>query len=99
MKDTKKLVFKILECLLLAVLFVCFIFPFYWMIITSFKGAREAIQQPPTWWPKVWVWTNYRDVFIEIDMAKYFFNSVVLSIANTIGLLLAKAGNYKTAFL
>lgn len=28
------------------------LFPFYFMIITSFKEAREVFATPPTWWPQ-----------------------------------------------
>jgi ABC-type glycerol-3-phosphate transport system permease component len=29
-------------------------FPFFWMILTSFKTYGEAIAVPPTWFPKAW---------------------------------------------
>lgn len=28
------------------------LFPFYFMLITSFKSGQEVLQYPPTWWPQ-----------------------------------------------
>ncbi|MGW0228852.1 carbohydrate ABC transporter permease [Actinopolymorpha singaporensis] len=40
----------------LVVAFLCLgitlhLFPFYFMLITSFKSGQEVLQFPPTWWP------------------------------------------------
>lgn len=84
----KKTIFRVLECLLLAALFVCFVFPFYWILLTSFKDAAEAILRPPTWWPQNWVWTNYRDAWESANMGRYYLNSIILSIACTASTML-----------
>ena len=39
----KKRISRILECILLIILFVMFVFPFYWTLITSVKGLYEAV--------------------------------------------------------
>ena len=35
------------------------IFPFIWMVFTSFKSAGESVQIPPTILPKQWMKENY----------------------------------------
>ena len=42
----------LLGCLLM-------VFPFYWMVITSFKTNTEALASPPTLWPQEWHPENY----------------------------------------
>lgn len=84
----KKTIVRILECLLLAALFICFVFPFYWMLLTSFKGTLEAMLRPPTWWPVEWVWTNYREAWDDAGLGRYYLNSVILSVGCTASTML-----------
>jgi sn-glycerol 3-phosphate transport system permease protein len=62
--------------LLLAVLFV---FPFYWMITTSFKTTLEAMQFPPLWLPKEWQWENYAQAWRQAGFARFLLNSVIVT--------------------
>ena len=41
---------------------VVMIFPFLWMIVTSFKSIGESLLIPPTLLPKVWLTENYTEV-------------------------------------
>jgi multiple sugar transport system permease protein len=70
----------------LAVLAVVFIFPFYWVVIASFKTAAELRQIPPTWWPEVFTVANYGEVW-RAAFARYFVNSFVYSGATTLVVL------------
>ena len=79
----KTIVSRVIECLLLVLLFVVFAFPFYWIIITSFKTAAEAILRPPTLWPAEWVWTNYGAAWDKVGLGRYYLNSIFLSLACT----------------
>lgn len=60
-----------------------FLFPFYWMFITSFKTYNEAIKFPPTLWPANFTMDNYRNVFfgMDINLKQYATNSVVVTAA------------------
>lgn len=63
---------------------MAFVFPFYWMIITSFKTFSETIVFPPTLWPKEFIWSNYRRVWESAPFWLYAKNSVVV----TLGIIL-----------
>lgn len=54
------------------------IFPFYWMIITSFKSFGESIVVPPTLWPQTWDFSNYPEVLRTLPMFKLYFNTLLL---------------------
>lgn len=56
---------------------VVMLFPFLWMILSSFKPAIEQAIFPPTILPKVWTWENYQSVSQYIDFARVFFNTGV----------------------
>lgn len=72
------------ECILLAALFIIFVFPFYWTLITSVKSMWEAIQFPPTFWPEKFMWSNYAEVWRSSNFAHFGKNSVILSVGATI---------------
>ncbi|MGI6654471.1 MAG: carbohydrate ABC transporter permease [Christensenellales bacterium] len=66
-------VFKILVMLLFA-------FPFYWMIVSSFKTYGEAIQTPPTLWPQNFTLDNFvRIAESEVNIKQYAINSIVIT--------------------
>jgi ABC-type glycerol-3-phosphate transport system permease component len=66
-------------------------FPFYWMIITSFKPDAEALQVPPTLWPHAWTLDNYRKVFELVPMGRYLFNSAFIATVVTLGVIVSSA--------
>ena len=60
-------------------------FPFYWMISSSFKTAGEMSLFPPTFAPKNWLnFNNYRLAFQTAPFARYFLNSVMVTSGSVI---------------
>ena len=72
---------KILVC-------VIFGFPFLWMVATSFKTYVEAIQFPPTLWPKEFTLDAYITVFTKLNLGKYIGNSIIILVLVTVGQVL-----------
>jgi multiple sugar transport system permease protein len=66
-------------------------FPFYWMIVTSFKPLNEALAIPPTLWPHQWTLDNYRQVWRQIPMGRYLLNSAFIASAVTMGVMASSA--------
>ncbi len=70
-----------------------FIFPFYWMIITSFKSGDEikgllpGLEGQQTFWPLHFV-NNYADLNKRFNFGMYVSNTLVVSIFSTLGTLL-----------
>jgi multiple sugar transport system permease protein len=62
--------------------------PFLWMVLSSVKPEGEIRHVPPTWWPETFTLENYEQLFIRLDFPRFFFNSVVVAAAITIGNLL-----------
>jgi ABC-type sugar transport system, permease component len=52
--------------IILIVLFV--LFPFYWMVITSLKGQKEATQFPPTLFPKEITFEGYKLALSKLEL-------------------------------
>ena len=72
---------KIFECIILVALFILFILPFYYMIISSFKTTIEAASNPPVWWPSQFLWSNFADAWKQANFTKYGMNSLIISAA------------------
>ena len=70
-----------------------FIFPFYWMIITSFKSGDEikgfvsGHEGEQTFWPMTFV-NNYADLNKSFDFGTYVGNTLIVGIFSTIGTLI-----------
>lgn len=58
-----------------------FLFPFYWMFITSFKTYNESIQMPPTLWPQTFTLESYQSIFEKMNLLNYAKNSVVITLS------------------
>lgn len=58
---------------------VTFILPFYWMLITAVKGPQELFQTPPTWFPREFVWENFRTAWESVPFVRYFVNTIFVA--------------------
>ncbi|MEG0180069.1 MAG: carbohydrate ABC transporter permease, partial [Oscillospiraceae bacterium] len=71
-------VFDIISMIILALLTIVFVFPFYWVITGSFKSQQTTIQIPPEWWPMNPTMDNYTTLFKQ-PAWQWFFNSVFIA--------------------
>lgn len=54
------------------------IFPFIWMILTSFKTISESMQVPPTFLPESYRFDNYKDVLQLLPFKNLYINTGLL---------------------
>jgi multiple sugar transport system permease protein len=64
------------------------VFPFVWMLLTSFKERHQAVTLPIRWLPDPWTFQNYVDIWQGIDLARNFTNSVIVSVSVTLLMLI-----------
>ena len=57
---------------------ILMIFPFLWMLLTSFKSAGESVQIPPTILPKHWLADNYGRALEALPFVKLYLNTTLL---------------------
>lgn len=79
---------KWLTYLLLTLLSIVYIFPVFWVIVSSFKGKNELYQWPPSVFPSNFTFENYEIAFRAGKFGLYFMNSVFVTIVSTVLLLL-----------
>jgi putative chitobiose transport system permease protein len=81
--------------------FIAFItvFPFLWMVLTSFKGPNDAIQSiPPQFFPNDPTLANYQNVWNQLPIPRFFANSIFVSVAVTgLNVLIAALAAYPLA--
>src|SRR5215217_917151 len=56
-----------------------YLFPLYWMYVTSIKSASEIYFNPPTFWPVAPDASVYPQVWFGRGMPTYLWNSVVIA--------------------
>jgi multiple sugar transport system permease protein len=75
----KTLAYGVLVALAIAVLF-----PFYWMIITSFKGEDQMRSIVSMFWPKPFAVENYQQLLAKTEFAAWYGNSVFVAVSSTL---------------
>jgi len=83
-KQTRKVLGRIGFWILIIVIFVYLMFPFYWALISALKTQRELIQTPATFWPSEPTLQNFRAVLSSPTFLRALWNSTLVSISVTL---------------
>jgi multiple sugar transport system permease protein len=77
MSDTfrNRLMFFVALCLA-----VVYLFPLYWMYVSSLKTGSAMYATPPSFWPSEPQWSTYSDVWAGRNMARYLWNSLLIAV-------------------
>ncbi len=79
----------------LGVLLLFLLFPFYWVIVTSFKGTEQIRTMSSPFWPDPWTLENYRHMLFDTGFPTWFWNTVqVAVVATIISVTVAALGAY-----
>ena len=84
MKPTQKkpiTAFTVISTIILLLLTVLFIFPFYWILTGAFKSQPDTIMIPPQWWPKTPTMENFQQLMVQNPALQWLWNSVFISLA------------------
>ncbi len=58
----------------------CMLFPFAWMVLSSFKTPTEILRMPPTIFPEEPTFENYRVLWSKFNFARFFANSIFITV-------------------
>jgi multiple sugar transport system permease protein len=75
--------YYIVRATFLAIILVLIVFPFYWLLISSFKPSKEIFSMPITYWPTTFTIENYLEIFNLGNFTRYFLNSTFVSISGS----------------
>ena len=81
-KTAKIRMIKIALYITLIVIGLVFIFPFIWMVLSSFKLNKDVLSIPIKIFPPTWNFKSYHNAFhySDYDFPRYFLNSFVVAI-------------------
>ncbi|MGA2547463.1 MAG: carbohydrate ABC transporter permease [Rectinemataceae bacterium] len=63
------------------------IFPFFWMLRSSFMGNIEIYRYPPAFLPKTWRVDNYPSALSIFPFGRYLLNTLTITIPSVFGIL------------
>ena len=66
----------------LLVVLAATVFPFYWMVSSSFKGQSDLLASPPVWLFSPTL-SNYADVFADQKVVGAVVNSLIVALCST----------------
>jgi multiple sugar transport system permease protein len=75
----------LLAYLLLTAGAVLMVFPFVWMLLSSFKDARDVLS--PSFLPERFTLASYIEVLTRTAFPRWFFNSLLVAVLNTSSVL------------
>lgn len=84
---TKKINHLIVHLILLSGILIV-VFPFVWMLLTSFKTSGEALRIPPTILPDQFVITAYTTILSALPFAQVYVNTILSTVIITAGQVL-----------
>ncbi|PYI56909.1 carbohydrate ABC transporter permease [Paenibacillus flagellatus] len=61
--------------------------PFFQMISTSLMRPGDELTLPPKLWPSPIEWSNYYQVWVEVDFLRYSANSLLVTVLDVIGMV------------
>lgn len=83
-KETRQVLQRIGFWVLIVVIFVYLMFPFYWALVSALKTQRELIQTPATLWPVEPTLQNFRAVLSSQTFLRALWNSTLVSVSVTV---------------
>ncbi len=76
-----KIALRVLIYLILICGALLLVFPYVWMLLTSFKKDLDALSLQLTLFPKEWVFHNYRDIWTFIPLLKGLGNTLLVEVS------------------
>lgn len=96
----KKKVINFIIIFITILILLIYLFPVFWMIITSFKVEKEYLTWPPIFFTKNLTLENYRNIFFGKSMFFYLRNSIIIvSVSTILSLFIGSLAAYGLARL
>ncbi len=74
----------VMRLLILLPILIFVVFPFYWVIITSFKTTPQISQRVSIFWPDPWTAEQYTSLLQATPFLTWFRNTVIVALSSTV---------------
>jgi len=96
----ERALFRVLRPVVIVLLLLATAFPFYYMVMLSFRDIQELILEPGSLWPSTFTLSTYTDVLDRLGFLTFMRNSAIVSVAAVVvTLLISIPGAYAVARL
>jgi trehalose/maltose transport system permease protein len=94
-RKRNELIGRIFFWILIILILLYTLFPFYWAIVSSLKPSSELFDTPVAYWPKTVTLDNYRDAFSNPVFPLALRNSVIVTVSTVaLALLIGSVAAY-----
>ena len=83
-KSTRRRTFTVISAVCLTILALAFLFPFFWMLVTSLKPTSEVFSAGSSLVGSHLEWSNYPSALSSIPFARVIFNSILVSVCGSL---------------
>jgi len=84
---TKKISGSVIFIAIVAMMVVLLLFPIVAMISVSLKEGTRVFTTPVKWIPEKFIWYNYIEVFLKMDVLTGFRNSILVTVGSIVSIL------------
>ena len=88
-KASKRVNKSVIPRIILIVMCAVFILPFYWMVSIGLKSNTELLSYPPTLWPHVPQWGNFKKAIDTVPFWRATWNTSVITFFTILGALIS----------
>ncbi|MEZ4713182.1 MAG: carbohydrate ABC transporter permease [Caldilineaceae bacterium] len=83
----------ILRQLMLFLVALFFLIPFWWLLVSSLKPVDQILTTPPRWWPDPIMWQNYTTALTSpaFPFITLLFNTIYYAGLSTLGTVISSA--------
>lgn len=74
----------IFKYIIVSILALIMVFPFFWMISCALRPSNELLSSPPKLFPEHVTLYSFKHVLFETNIPLYFLNSVIISLTATV---------------
>jgi len=74
---------RIIGYVVMTIIAVALLVPFFWMISSSLKMSNDVFSVPVRWLPETFVWSNYVDIWTQTNLLTWIRNTLVLAVVVT----------------
>lgn len=82
---------KLISYVLLILIAITMLFPFFWMVRSAFMTNREITTVPIQWLPSEINMDNFVEAFTKENFGRYFLNSIFIVVINVVGAVLSSS--------
>jgi len=90
-RPVQKRIATLITYTLLGIGSVITLFPFAWLVRSSFMEMSQIFIVPPEWIPRPFVWQNYPDALTTVPFGLYFLNTVKIAVGVVLGTVISSA--------